>query len=61
MNSWMPKGPVQVPVFPLPKLVLFPGTLLPQHIFEPRYRAMFADGLASDQRVIAARAVDGPA
>jgi Lon protease-like protein len=30
-----------IPLFPLP-LVLFPGTLLPLHIFEPRYRAMVA-------------------
>jgi len=53
MNSWIPKGPLQVPVFPLPKLVLFPGTLLPLHIFEPRYRAMLADALAGEQRLIA--------
>src|SRR5580700_6253954 len=31
-----------MPVFPLP-LVLFPGTRLPLHIFEPRYRQMLAD------------------
>jgi uncharacterized protein len=34
-----------LPVFPLPDLVFFPGTLLPLHIFEPRYRAMVADVL----------------
>ncbi len=27
-------------VFPLPSAVLFPHTILPLHIFEPRYRAM---------------------
>ena len=53
MNSWWPKGPLQVPVFPLPKLVLFPGTYLPLHIFEPRYRDMLADTLAGEQRLIA--------
>jgi Lon protease-like protein len=53
MNSWWPKGPLQVPVFPLPKLVLFPGTYLPLHIFEPRYRDMLADALAGQQRLIA--------
>lgn len=53
MNSWWPKGPLQVPVFPLPKLVLFPGTYLPLHIFEPRYRDMLKDTLAGDQRLIA--------
>lgn len=32
-----------VPVFPLPRVVLFPRRVLPLRIFEPRYRAMFAD------------------
>jgi Lon protease-like protein len=30
----------QLPIFPLPRLVLMPGTLMPLHVFEPRYRAM---------------------
>jgi Lon protease-like protein len=34
--------PYRLPLFPLP-LVLFPGTLIPLHIFEPRYRQMVAD------------------
>lgn len=29
-----------LPVFPLPSVVMFPGTRLPLHLFEPRYRAM---------------------
>jgi Lon protease-like protein len=32
-----------VPLFPLPDLVLFPGVLLPLHVFEPRYRQMIED------------------
>jgi Lon protease-like protein len=36
-------------VFPLPSSVLFPGALLPLHIFEPRYRALLADCLGGDQ------------
>lgn len=32
----------RLPFFPLPGLVFFPGTMLPLHIFEPRYRAMIA-------------------
>jgi Lon protease-like protein len=40
-----------LPIFPLPDLVLFPHTLLPLHIFEPRYRAMVADCLARDRRL----------
>ena len=34
-----------IPVFPLPGTVFYPGTLLPLHIFEPRYREMTADAL----------------
>lgn len=33
----------QVPIFPLPNVVFFPGTKLPLHIFEPRYRQMLLD------------------
>jgi Lon protease-like protein len=36
-------------LFPL-NTVLFPGGVLPLHIFEPRYRQMLADCLASDRR-----------
>ena len=40
---------MRIPIFPL-SLVLFPGTPLPLHIFEPRYRQMLADCLAGDRR-----------
>ncbi len=43
------RAPTRVPLFPL-ALVLFPGTQLPLHIFEPRYRAMLADARAADGR-----------
>ncbi len=33
---------IELPLFPL-NLVLFPGMVLPLHIFEPRYRRMIAD------------------
>ncbi|HMK74160.1 MAG TPA: LON peptidase substrate-binding domain-containing protein [Myxococcaceae bacterium] len=36
-------------VFPLPSVVLFPHTLLPLHIFEPRYRDLVRDALAQDR------------
>jgi Lon protease-like protein len=36
-------------VFPLPSAVLFPGTALPLHLFEPRYRHLIADCLATDK------------
>jgi ATP-dependent Lon protease len=40
---------MRLPLFPL-SVVLFPGTPLPLHIFEPRYRRMLADCLAGDRR-----------
>src|SRR6478609_7685853 len=40
---------MRLPLFPL-SVVLFPGTPLPLHIFEPRYRQMLADCLAADRR-----------
>ncbi len=40
-----------LPLFPLPGVVQFPCTLLPLHIFEPRYRAMVA-GATSGEGVI---------
>ena len=39
---------VTIPVFPLPNLVFFPRTVLPLHIFEPRYKEMVADALGGD-------------
>jgi Lon protease-like protein len=41
--------PFRLPIFPL-SLVLFPGTALPLHIFEPRYQRMLADCLRADRR-----------
>lgn len=32
-----------VPLFPLPDTILFPGQILPLHVFEPRYREMTHD------------------
>ena len=39
---------LRVPIFPLAGALLFPRSQLPLHIFEPRYRAMVRDALASD-------------
>lgn len=38
-------------LFPLPGVVLLPGTILPLHIFEPRYRAMVGDALSGDRTI----------
>jgi Lon protease-like protein len=40
-----------LPIFPLPNVVLFPNVFLPLHIFEPRYREMVADAVASDRMI----------
>jgi Lon protease-like protein len=41
--------PYRLPLFPL-TVVLFPGTALPLHIFEPRYQTLLADCLAGSRR-----------
>lgn len=40
-----------VPLFPLPNVVLFPRAVLPLHIFEERYKAMTADALEGDRLI----------
>jgi Lon protease-like protein len=40
-----PALPAEIPLFPLPDVVLFPGVERPLLIFEPRYREMVADAL----------------
>lgn len=40
---------LRVPIFPLPEVTFFPETVLPLHVFEPRYRQMIADCLAGDR------------
>jgi len=41
----------RIPLFPLPDVVLLPGTLLPLHVFEARYRAMVTDALAGERTI----------
>jgi Lon protease-like protein len=41
--------PAEIPIFPLPEVVLFPGNARPFVIFEPRYREMVADALKGDR------------
>jgi Lon protease-like protein len=54
--------PPTLKIFPLGEVVLFPDTLLPLHVFEPRYRKMLADALAGDRTIgmVLVRGVDGP-
>ena len=46
-----------LPLFPL-EVVLLPGTPLPLHIFEPRYKEMIAECLANRAPFGVARAID---
>lgn len=43
-----------LPVFPLPNLILYPGSLVPLHLFEPRYLKMLEDMLAADASALIA-------
>lgn len=38
-----------IPLFPLSTVVFFPNTLLPLHIFEPRYKQMVQDVMESEK------------
>ncbi len=49
---------VVAPMFPLPNVFLFPGTLMPLHIFEPRYRQMIEDLLDVPGRIVMATVLE---
>jgi Lon protease-like protein len=40
-----------IAIFPLPNVIFFPKTLLPLHIFEPRYCQMVQDTIATNQLI----------
>lgn len=54
----MPLPPL--PIFPL-GVVLYPGTALPLHLFEPRYRQLLTDVRAGDSRFGILTAMSGVA
>jgi Lon protease-like protein len=43
------RPPEQLPIFPLPNVLLFPNMVLPLHIFEERYKRMVSDCLQGDR------------
>lgn len=57
--DWLPSTPLTpeelacLPVFPLPRVVFFPGTALPLHLFEPRYRTMAEDCMSNGPKAMA--------
>jgi Lon protease-like protein len=43
--------PQKISIFPLANAVFFPNTILPLNIFEPRYKRMIEDALASNKMI----------
>lgn len=43
--------PSEIPLFPLPDVVMFPGLSRPFQIYEPRYRAMVAEALKGNRLI----------
>lgn len=43
--------PAEVRLFPLPGVLLLPGSIMPLNIFEPRYLELFDDAMAHDRIV----------
>ena len=52
--------PALLPLFPLPRVVLFPGTFLPLHVFEPRYQAMTLELLNGHRHLVIAQMRETP-
>lgn len=42
---------IEIPIFPLDNVVLFPKVQVPLYVFEPRYRQMTEDALAGEGRI----------
>ncbi|MCE7733484.1 MAG: LON peptidase substrate-binding domain-containing protein [Candidatus Heimdallarchaeota archaeon] len=53
---------MDLPIFPLPELVLFPDVVIPLHIFEPRYQRLISDLLKKkeESRLLALTTITGP-
>ncbi|MBX3161451.1 MAG: LON peptidase substrate-binding domain-containing protein [Deltaproteobacteria bacterium] len=54
-DTYEPHALSSLPIFPLPNCVLLPGGLMPLHVFEPRYRELTRDCLASHHMMGIAR------
>jgi hypothetical protein len=51
VQSLMAKSLIEVALFPIPGMVAFPGTIVPLHVFEPRYRQMVTDVVEQDRMI----------
>ncbi len=62
-SGWPPDDNVPcarvVPLFPLPNLFLFPGTVIPLDILEPRYEQMIEDSLDGPGRMVIGTILEG--
>jgi Lon protease-like protein len=58
MNKDLDKALEDLPLFPLHEAVLFPGTLLPLHVFEPRYCALVEHVLQTHQSLSIVHVLD---
>ena len=47
----MSSDTIAVALFPIPNLVAFPGTTVPLHVFEPRYRRLIRDCVEEERMV----------
>lgn len=54
-----PEDLAELSIFPLPQATLFPGQVLPLHVFEPRYREMVRAALAARRVLAVARLKPG--
>ncbi|MEM9387755.1 MAG: LON peptidase substrate-binding domain-containing protein [Pseudomonadota bacterium] len=43
--------PTNVALFPIPDLVAFPGTIVPLHVFEPRYRQLLNESIEQERLI----------
>lgn len=48
----------RVALFPLPNAVLFPSTILPLHIFEPRYRTMTREAIEQQLPIVICKFIE---
>lgn len=59
-DSWPQTSRVAAaPLFPLPGFFLYPGTVVPLHIFEPRYKQMIEDMLDGPGRLVMGSVLEG--
>jgi Lon protease-like protein len=58
-RSSQPESTCNAPLFPLANVWLFPGVIMPLHIFEPRYRQMIEDSLDGPGRIVIGTVVEG--